>query len=198
MVLSTGALCREHIAEGTELGREFKGYIAAGSLIPGMVVSSMVSQWLGHHKTHNDVILLDGFPRTPDQVDHWADMMRDEMPGYRARVVLFDIEHETIIDRIKNRIECSSVDCRKVFSMHVFSGTPVVCPVCGAKLNRRSDDKADVVKKRLLVYEEHKKELLSSYRRLGIPVAVFKVDEIPLHEMFTQFSKLLAQDSAGV
>lgn len=197
IVLSPGALCREHIAEKTELGKDFERYISQGQLIPGSIVSTMVSQWLGRHKTHNDTILLDGFPRTRQQVDDWVAIMKDTMPEYSARVVLFDISHETIIDRIKNRIECTSVDCRKVFSAHVFGGTPVVCPVCGAQLHRRSDDSVDVVRKRLAVYEENKAELLQRYQELGMTIEVFDVENVALHEMFTSFSRLLYKEKAA-
>jgi adenylate kinase len=40
--LSTGNLCRQHIAESTEIGKRIKNLIAQGQLVPDEIIASMV------------------------------------------------------------------------------------------------------------------------------------------------------------
>ena len=79
--LSTGDLLRQHIAEGTEVGRQAEAIVARGGLLPDQVMLEVVTSKLDllHNKVRpawfsitNHVIdlsyeqhwILDGFPRT--------------------------------------------------------------------------------------------------------------------------------------
>lgn len=63
--IATGDLLRDHVARGTELGRQVQGYLAGGELVPDEVVLGMVRGAL--EATHGRGYVLDGFPRTMAQ-----------------------------------------------------------------------------------------------------------------------------------
>ena len=66
MHISTGDMLREHVKNGTPLGREAKTYMDAGKLVPDAVIISMVDARIGG-PTAKAAWILDGFPRTLPQ-----------------------------------------------------------------------------------------------------------------------------------
>jgi adenylate kinase len=65
--ISTGELFRQHISEQSELGLLAKTYLDTGELVPSAVTSEMVRDRLTD-ETARPGFLLDGFPRTLEQV----------------------------------------------------------------------------------------------------------------------------------
>ena len=61
--ISTGAMLREAIAAGTELGVLAKGYVESGALVPDEVIVGIMRARLKEPDCKNGFI-LDGFPRT--------------------------------------------------------------------------------------------------------------------------------------
>ena len=64
--ISTGALLRQEIAAGSELGLKAKALIDAGALVPDEIVEGMIASEFKTVKGVNG-FLLDGFPRTTEQ-----------------------------------------------------------------------------------------------------------------------------------
>lgn len=63
--IATGDLLRDHVARGTELGREVAGYLDRGALVPDETVLGMVRQ--AFEQARGGGYVLDGFPRTMEQ-----------------------------------------------------------------------------------------------------------------------------------
>ena len=82
--ISTGALLREAMAKGTELGKSAKSYIDAGDLVPDSVVIGIIEHRLKDDDCKNGFI-LDGFPRTVPQAQA-LDAMGVNMEIGRAHV----------------------------------------------------------------------------------------------------------------
>jgi adenylate kinase len=73
--ISTGDIFRANVAEGTELGRQAQRYMDAGEYVPDSVTNGMVRDRL----TYDDCrpgFLLDGYPRTVEQVAELDAMLR--------------------------------------------------------------------------------------------------------------------------
>src|SRR6059058_3560234 len=65
--IATGDLLRGHVKDGSDLGREAKGYMDEGKLVPDDLVIAMI---LGEVEANgDDGFLLDGFPRNIAQAD---------------------------------------------------------------------------------------------------------------------------------
>src|SRR5947207_7678481 len=67
--MSPGALLRHAIRLGTTLGDEACECVAAGHLVPDVLVNELVRERLGPTAARERGFLLDGFPRNRDQLD---------------------------------------------------------------------------------------------------------------------------------
>ena len=59
--LSTGALLREHVENGTELGKQAEPILARGEYLPDDLMCPILADWLARQ---NGGWVLDGFPRS--------------------------------------------------------------------------------------------------------------------------------------
>lgn len=99
--ISTGELLRAEIAAGTELGRQAKALIDAGSLVPDAVVEGMIESAFDTIKGV-DGFLLDGFPRNLAQAADLNKILEKRGEAVTAVIALM-ISDETIRTRIKGR-----------------------------------------------------------------------------------------------
>lgn len=84
MHLSTGDLLRDEVARGTELGAKADGFMSAGELVPDELMVAMVAGRLAAVAA-DEVLLLDGFPRTVAQ----AEALASQAPGGSIRLSLY-------------------------------------------------------------------------------------------------------------
>lgn len=99
--ISTGALLRQEIAAGTELGLEAKKLIDAGNLVPDEVVEGMIENAF-RTLTNVDGFLLDGFPRTISQAKDLDALLKKNGEEVTS-VVSIMIPDELIKERIRHR-----------------------------------------------------------------------------------------------
>jgi adenylate kinase len=191
--LSTGNLCRKHIAEGTDIGKEIDLAIKSGKLISNSLVTRMVVDWFLEQKPLGTVI-LDGYPRTLAQAERFCELASRDLKEFNIRVVRFLISDEAVIDRLMNRFVCTNKDCQAVYSL--AAGTTLAprkgmfCDNCSSLLERRLDDDLQTIKNRLKTYYEHERELVQFYERSGLPVYEVHVEQ-PLAGVFDDFSALI-------
>ena len=93
--ISTGALLREAMANGTELGKKANSYIDGGALVPDEVVIGIIKERLAEDDCQNGFI-LDGFPRTVPQAE-----ALDNMGVEINCVVSLEVADEKIVERMK-------------------------------------------------------------------------------------------------
>ena len=169
--ISTGALLREAMAKGTELGKKAKGYIDGGNLAPDNVVIGIIKERLAADDCSCGFI-LDGFPRTVAQAIA-LDEMKIEIDG----VISIEVADEAIIRRLGGRRLCSKCGS----SYHVdYKPTAVagICDKCNGELITRADDKPEVIKSRLDIYHEQTEPLKDFYAAKGILKIVVGQEEI--------------------
>lgn len=66
--ISSGDLLRQHITEGTAIGRAAQSYVASGDLVPDDLVIDMLRKPVVAASESGGYV-LDGFPRTVDQAE---------------------------------------------------------------------------------------------------------------------------------
>ena len=159
--ISTGALLRDEIASGSELGVYIDSLISKGNFVPDDVMIKILLERL----KKNDCLrgyILDGFPRNADQASHLLDY------GISlTRALLLKVSDEVIIERLSGRREC--VSCRKTY--HIVQNPPKkedVCDICGSALRVRSDDSVDIIKKRLEIYHRETEPLISFFKKRNL------------------------------
>ncbi|MEJ2287992.1 MAG: adenylate kinase [Deinococcales bacterium] len=98
--LSTGDMLRSHVARGTELGREAKGIMDAGELVPDDLIIAMVESELAPMQPVR--VLLDGFPRTPGQAEA-LDRLLDREDASLTAAVALEVDDEELVRRLSGR-----------------------------------------------------------------------------------------------
>lgn len=159
--ISTGAMLRAAIREGTEFGKMAKELIDAGKLVGDDVIIGMISDRLKNPDCANGFI-LDGFPRTIAQADALSEL------GVKIDLALsFEVADEVIIKRLAGRRECPK--CGATFHVdNKPSAEGENCDKCHAALIMRDDDKPETIKNRLSVYYEQSEPLKGYYDKMGV------------------------------
>jgi len=162
--ISSGALFRQALEQGTELGKQVKTYMEKGALVPDEITIQMVMERLSAPDSENGVI-LDGFPRNLPQAEA-LDGAISEQGKTIDKVVYIKVSEEELIKRLSGRWLCRQ--CQAVYN--VVNSPPRMegkCDKCGGELYQRPDDKPETVKKRLDVYFAETAPLIDYYRRQG-------------------------------
>ena len=163
--VATGDMLREAAAAGTPLGREAKGYMDRGALVPDDVIIRMIAERLAKPDARSG-FLLDGFPRTIAQAEALERLLKD-LGQVLERVVYFDVSEPELLRRLTGRRVCRN--CQTAF--HLVSAPPKmagVCDRCGGELYQRDDDSEATVHNRLGVYARQTAPLLDWYRARGL------------------------------
>lgn len=135
--ISTGDIFRANVKEQTELGRSAQRYMDAGEYVPDEVTNEMVRERLSRDDA--DSYILDGYPRTVDQVKT-LDAVLDELDRPLDAVLALVVDSEELIGRLLKRAETSG----------------------------RADDTEEVIRHRQEVYTAETSPLLKVYRERGL------------------------------
>ena len=169
--ISTGAIIRAALKDGTEMGVAAKAYIEAGKLVPDEVVIGIIKERLAADDCKNGFI-LDGFPRTIAQAEA-LDAMGIEID----LVINISVDDATIVERMSGRRVCAA--CGATFhTQYKPSSAGDKCDKCGAELTIRKDDKPEVVADRLNVYHKETEPLERYYENKGILKTVIGQEEL--------------------
>ena len=149
--ISTGDIFRANVSEGTELGLQAKSFMDAGDYVPDEITNGMVRDRLAQPDAA-DGFLLDGYPRTVDQVEE-LDQMLARRGAKLDAVVVLTVDDEELVQRLLKR----------------------------AQTDGRTDDTEEVIRHRQDVYNEQTAPLLAVYagRHLLVEVdGMGPVDEV--------------------
>lgn len=146
--ISTGDIFRENVKNQTPLGLEAKSYMDKGEYVPNELTNKLVRDRLKNPDCENG-FLLDGYPRTADQVQE-LDSILKETDSKLDAVVQLTADSEEVVRRLAKR----------------------------AIEQGRSDDTEEVLRNRLSVYEEQTAPLISVYESRGLLVKVDGLGEI--------------------
>ena len=149
--IESGAIFREHIGGGTELGKKAKGYIDKGELVPDEITIPMILETL--KAKGGNGWLLDGFPRNMVQAEKlWEALQKEGMKLDYVIEILLDRQIDK--DRIMGRRLCAN-DPNHPNNIFIDAIKPNgdKCRVCGGDLKTRSDDQdEDAINKRHDIY----------------------------------------------
>jgi adenylate kinase len=140
--ISTGDIFRFNVKNETELGKLAKSFMDRGEYVPDSVTNDLVRDRLNMDDAAAG-FLLDGYPRTADQVSE-LDSILDEHDTTLNAVILLTADTDEIVRRLLNR----------------------------AIEQGRTDDTEDVIRRRLEVYEAETAPLTSVYASRGLVIMV--------------------------
>ena len=162
---ATGDILRAAVRDESELGREAKGYMDRGELVPDDVICGVIMERVDSDEAA-DGFLLDGFPRTVAQAETLEGAL-DRRGRVLTAALLIDVPDEEVIRRLSGRRIC--VKNQHVY--HVEFDPPKnegVCDQDGSRLEQREDDKAETVQRRLDVYHQQTAPLIDFYDDRGL------------------------------
>ncbi len=163
--ISTGAMLRENVKEGTELGKQAKSYMDSGGLVPDELIMAMARDRLEQDDVR-DGFILDGFPLTLQQGESLAEWLKERNSRVTAAVMI-DVPDEEVERRISGRRVCVKAG----HNYHVDFDPPKregICDQDGSRLIQRDDDKPEVVRDRLKVYHDQTAPLIEFYDEQGL------------------------------
>lgn len=165
--VGTGAMFRDAIDRGTEIGKVAGPLIKQGLLVPDHIVNDVVAELFRSPRRPN-CFVMDGYPRTYAQAVAFDALLKLEFMPLDA-VVNLAISDNDVVRRIGGRLCCSSPECGVCF--HVTARPPKVtgqCDVCGAPIVIREDDKEETIRRRLGEFHKNTDALLEHYRKQGL------------------------------
>lgn len=137
--IETGVIFRDNISRGTDLGKEAKGYIDRGELVPDSITIPMILDRLKEDDC-KDGWLLDGFPRNLTQAQELDKALKNE--GIVLDIVIdMVLDREIAKGRIMGRRLCVN-DNNHPNNINIDAIKPDgdKCRICGGDLKTRSDD----------------------------------------------------------
>lgn len=136
--ISTGDIFRANVSQETELGVLAKSYMDKGEYVPDEVTNSMVRDRLAEDDAR-DGFLLDGYPRTLDQVEALDRILSASGTDLDA-VLMLEVDYDAVVERL----------------------------VARGKEQGRSDDTEETIRTRIDVYREQTTPLVSVYESRGL------------------------------
>ncbi len=146
--ISTGDIFRENVRNETPLGLEAKAFMDRGEYVPDSLTNALVRDRLNQEDAVAG-FLLDGYPRTIDQVEELDDIL-EETDKKLDVVVQLTADSEELLRRLSGR----------------------------AQEQGRSDDTPEVIKRRLDVYEKQTAPLIDIYASRSLVAKVNGLGEI--------------------
>lgn len=153
--IETGVIFRDNIARGTKLGKEAKGYIDRGELVPDRITIPMILNRIKEGDCNNGW-LLDGFPRNLTQAQELEKALKKE--GIHMGIVVeIVLDRQVAKNRIMGRRLCVN-DNNHPNNIYIDAIKPNgnTCRVCGGELKTRSDDQdeAAIDKRHNIYYDD--------------------------------------------
>lgn len=141
-IISTGDIFRSNIANETELGLKVRAIVNAGDYVPDELTNALVHDRLSKADAA-DGFLLDGYPRTTDQV-RYLDALLAAQNAQVDAVVRLVADRDAIVDRLRKR----------------------------AIAEGRLDDSEEAIRHRQDVYLRETEPLIAVYRDRGLLIEV--------------------------
>ena len=146
--ISTGDIYRHNVKNETPLGLKAKAFMDAGDNVPDSLTNDLITDRLEQPDCAGG-FLLDGYPRTVDQVRHLDDFLAEHHASLDVVVQLL-ADADVVVERLRKR----------------------------ALEQGRSDDDESVVRHRLDVYAQQTAPLIDIYGARGLVVAIDGLGEI--------------------
>ncbi len=171
-----GDLIRDEIEKKSKIGIKFKRISEKDRsvLIPEGLITQFATGKI-KELPKDKTVIFDGYPRTIFQ----AEELERNLPQQKLAVFNINVNEKNLISRLSTRRICSV--CGKIFFRADLTGQQV-CDVCGGKLIQRQDDKPEIIKKRIDVYNKETQPLINYFAKQNILINIDGDPEITLVE----------------
>lgn len=180
--VSTGDLLRKEIASDSELGKKVKSVMDAGQLVSDDLVVELLK---ANIDLANNKYIFDGYPRNLAQSQTLHEQI---LNGHDYTAVYFKVDTDKLVERLTNRRVTK--DGKQIYNL--ITNPPKVAGVCdvtGEPLVHRDDDKEEVIRQRMDVFESTINPVLEFYESKGLLATVSAQN--PVDEVYKEIVKIL-------
>lgn len=162
--ISTGALLRDEIEKGTEIGIMAKALIDRGNFVDDSVILEMISREISNVGPEIRGFILDGFPRTISQAEAFDSLLAQQNKAEVTKVLSLEVSDADLIDRIQKRAQVEG---------------------------RKDDSSIETITKRIKTYHNKTEPLIAYYKRKGkyIPVK----GDLSVEEIFANICNIVEE-----
>jgi adenylate kinase len=146
--IATGDIFRANIKNQTDLGKQVSAIINAGDYVPDSLTNDLVASRLGEQDCETG-FLLDGYPRTVEQLHFLDELLAAEGTALDAVIQLVADEDE-IVGRLLKR----------------------------AHEEGRTDDTPETIRYRQSLYQRETSPLIAIYKERGLVIQVDALGEV--------------------
>ena len=146
--IATGDIFRANIKNKTELGQQVKAIIDAGDYVPDSLTNDLVAHRL-QEPDAADGFLLDGYPRTLDQLSFLDGVLADSGTALDAVIQLM-VDPNEVVSRLLKR----------------------------AHEEGRTDDTEDTIRHRQSLYQRETAPLIAVYKERGLVIEIDALGEV--------------------
>lgn len=165
--ISTGDILRGAVQAGSELGKEAKGYMDRGDLVPDSLIMGIMEARLQEDDCKKG-FLLDGFPRTIPQAEALTELLA-KLDISLDMVVNIDVPRDVIFDRLCTRRTCENTKCQAIYNVKSMPPEKEgICDKCGSPIVQRADETQEAIAHRLDTYNEKTAPVAGFYEKKGL------------------------------
>lgn len=169
-VISMGDIFREIMKKETKFGKQVKKFVEKGHLVPDEIVIGVLKKKLSEIPSGKGVI-FDGYPRTISQAEVLKEIAKIDV------ILLQNVPDWIIIERLSSRRICKK--CNEVYNIRFLKPRiENTCDKCGDELYQRHDDTAEVIKKRIQLYQKTTSPIIDYYGKKKTPFVISKITSL--------------------
>ncbi len=184
-----GNFFRAEVRSQSDFGKKIAPILVKGDYVPDQVTFAFLKKKIIEAHNKNVPIIFDGYPRSVEAGKLLDSLLKDLSIKENTIVLYLKTDKEKLLDRVLNRAVCNK--CHKVYNKQQTH-----CDKCQTKLEKRPQDTAEILEKRIDHYTQIAKPLLQSFRDHGYQVLEIEGDD-DSEEIFKHTCKLIDSRSVG-
>lgn len=160
--ISSGQLIRDVVSSNKrdEITEEIRKRYNQGVVQPDNIVELLIDEAVNNLRPDQGII-FDSFPMSLDQA-HYLEKLAAKYTFKPPIFIMLNVDPDEVVERIsKRRI------CEKCGFPVIANDTTNLCPECRGNLVQRTDDKPEIVKKRIDEYQPILNDLREYYHGRG-------------------------------
>ncbi|MCL4448784.1 MAG: nucleoside monophosphate kinase [Actinobacteria bacterium] len=169
--ISTGDMLRSllgsKLTTASWLFEKVNRFVQAGELVPDDVIVEMVADRLTKDDAHNRGFVLDGFPRTVSQAEALSKLLTFSDVDLAVEL---NVPEKEVLNRLLMRRVCTK--CGENYTVTTPPKVDWTCDICAGDVVQRPDDTADIIKKRITLYNTQTLPLVQWYKDRGCFISV--------------------------
>jgi adenylate kinase len=164
-----GNLLRAEVRSKTDFGKQIEPILARGDYVPEQLTFAFLKDKIVEAHNNNLPIIFDGYPRSVEAVEMLDRFLKELNSKNNTIVIHLKIEPEKLLERVLNRAVCNK--CNKVYTKK-----QAYCSKCHIRLEKRPQDTAEILKKRIEHYIKIGGSLMKSFEEYGYKIVKIHAD----------------------